>query len=724
MLQIYGNGFLNSYSQVFFSNNKTLAILLFLVTFLNPVSGLSGAIAIIIGQILARGFNFSQVLISDGTYTYNSLMVGVGMGVIYDPSMAYLVVLIVFSIITFFLSVWLSHFFSLKKLPFLSIPFLLAMWLVLLGGDSFSSLQLSSRQIWFLGFNSTGLINQVAEFVGTLPFPDVLHLYLRSLGAILFQYNDLAGIIIVIAILISSRMALVLSFFGFLIGYLFYLNFEGDFSQLVYSYIGFNFILTGIALGGFFIVPSRKSYLLLIVVIPVIAFLISGFYSLFTVFQLPLYSLPFNIVVLLVLYTFGLRTSSKGLNLVTLQQFSPEKNYYKHLLGKMRFGTETYYHLSLPVLGEWYISQGANGKITHKGEWKEALDFDIRDDSGKTFRGSGAELSDYYCYDIPVVAPAHGTIIKIDDGIEDNVVGNVNLEYNWGNTVIIKHGEGFFTKLSHLKKGSIKYNEGDFVQQGDILAHCGSSGRSPEPHLHFQVQTQPYIGAPTLKYPIAYYLVKEKNTFAMKEFAYPKEGETIRNVEVNSLLKKAYNFIPGQSINVSVAKSGEKPTEEVWKVNTNLYNQSYFYSPENGARAYFINRGQVFLFTDYSGKTNTALYAFYICSQKILLGSYKDVELNDQLPVSPFFNKLLLLLQDFAAPFYQFLGVNFHSKIVFIDNDHSPREIQIETGEEAIAGKRILNLRKGKITIGKKGIKSFEITNPRKKTTLSCAFRF
>ena len=719
----YGNGLINSYSQVFFSNNRTFAILLLFVTFLNPVSGISGVIAIITGQVLARLFNFNEALIKDGTYTYNSVMVGVGMGIMYEPSIAYFLILIFFSIITFMLSVWLSHYLSLKKLPFLSIPFLLALWLVILGAGNFSALQLSTRSDWFLGFSSQGIINQVGEFVGTLPFPDILHMYFRSLGAILFQFNDLAGIIIVIGLLIASRMSFVLSLFGFLIGYFFYLNFEGDFTQLVYSYIGFNFILTGIALGGFFIVPSRKSYLLLIILIPIIAFMISGFSTLFNFIGLPMYSLPFNVVVLLVLYTFALRQKSTGIDLVTLQQFSPEKNYYKHILGKNRFGNESLIHIALPVMGDWNISQGHDGNITHKGEWKEAWDFDIRDDADKTYKGDGYVTNDYYCYDIPVIASASGTVIKVVEGIPDNKIGEINLKNNWGNSIIIKHDEYLYTKLSHLKKGTISVNEGDFVNKGDIIGRCGSSGRSPEPHLHFQVQAQPFIGSPTLKYPISYYLLNDGKQEVLKEFCYPKEGDKVRNISVDSLLSSAFTFIPGQRISLEIKETGKPDRSEKWEVFTNIYNQSYLYCSKTKSSAWFINRDAVFMFTDYYGSTDTALYSFYNIAQKILLGAYPGVVAKDHLPINGFFNKGIKLLQDIIAPFIQFLHVDYYSEISYIDNENSPAEISLKLLAEAGINKRITNHIKGEITIKEQGITQFEIVEKAKNRKITCVVK-
>ena len=715
-----GIGLLNSYSQVFFSNSIALATILLLMTFLNPISGISGVIAIVTGQVLAKLFNFSQELIKDGTYTYNSLMVGVGMGIMYQPSFSYFLILIFFSIITFFLSVWLSHYLSTKNLPFLSIPFLLAIWLVLLGADNFSSLQLSSREYWFLGFSSQGIINQVGEFIGTLPFPDILHLYFRSLGAVLFQYNDLAGIIIVIGLLIASRMSFVLSFFGFLIGYLFYLNFEGDLSQMVYSYIGFNFILSSIALGGFFIIPSKKSYLLLIIIIPIIAFLISGFHTLLTFVGLPMYSLPFNIIVLLVLYTFALRQKTKGIELIGVQQFSIEKNYYKSIIGKNRFGNESIFHFALPVIGKWNISQGHNGNITHKSEWNEAWDFDIRNEEGNTFRGKGYKLEDYYCFDIPVISPADGTVIKIVNHIDDNKIGDVNLNDNWGNTIIIKHGEYLYSKLSHLKKGTITVSEGYSIKKGAIIARCGSSGRSPEPHLHFQIQSQPYIGSPTIKYPISYYLKDDDKKTSIQEFSYPELGDNVKNISIEPILDSAFNFIPGQSINITIIENGENKKPLKWDVFTNVNNHSYLYCRQTKSSAWFIKRDAVFMFSDFYGDKKSVLYSFYTIAQKILLGAYTDVEVKDHLPIDGYFNIGIKILQDFVAPFYQFLQVDYSSNISFIDSENSPSEIIINSLSEASINTHIDNRISGMITIKEGGIKEFEVKESKNNRTIKC----
>ncbi|MEZ5083640.1 MAG: M23 family metallopeptidase [Bacteroidales bacterium] len=99
----------------------------------------------------------------------------------------------------------------------------------------------------------------------------------------------------------------------------------------------------------------------------------------------------------------------------------------------------------------------------------------------------------------------------------------MNLDQNWGNTIIIKHTEFLYSKLSHLKKGTIKVQTGNSIKKGDILAHVGNSGRSPEPHLHFQLQETPFIGSKTLDYPIGHYILHQASKFELKSYKRPGE---------------------------------------------------------------------------------------------------------------------------------------------------------------------------------------------------------
>lgn len=54
-----------------------------------------------------------------------------------------------------------------------------------------------------------------------------------------------------------------------------------------------------------------------------------------------------------------------------------------------------------------------------------------------------------------------------------------------GNHVLLD-GEGVVVALCHLQQGSLRVHLGQHVRVGEVLARCGNSGNSTEPHVHVQ----------------------------------------------------------------------------------------------------------------------------------------------------------------------------------------------------------------------------------------------
>lgn len=458
-------------------------------------------------------------------------------------------------------------------------------------------------------------------------------------------------------------------------------------SELEYSYIGFNFILSAIAIGGFYFVPSTRSYLLAIISAPLIVLVISGLGIISISYQLPLYSLPFSFVVMLVIYVFENRYTITKLHLVEFQKYSPEKNLYAHHNNMERFKNDTYVHIHLPYYGEWFVSQGHDGDITHKDDFRHAWDFVITDETKKTYRLPGTDVKDFYCYGKPVLAPAAGQVVAIEDGVDDNVIGDVNVEKNWGNTIIIKHTEFLYSKLSHIKNDSFKVKNGDYVKKGDVLALCGSSGRSPEPHLHFQLQSTAYLNAGTIDYPICYYLTKEDEKYTFHSFDNPQEGETVLKATPTPLISQAFHFVPGMKMNFKVTR-GAETTAESWEVFADSTNATYFYCKTTGSVAFFTNNETLLYFLSFSGDKNSLLYYFYLGAHKVLLGYYSGVEIHEPLPISDFYGGISKFLQDFTAPFHIYLKANYSAKFTDVDNEQNPGKVKIHSNAQKGSGDR------------------------------------
>jgi hypothetical protein len=158
----------------------------------------------------------------------------------------------------------------------------------------------------------------------------------------------------------------------------------------------------------------------------------------------------------------------------------------------LEYGTKT--ALRLPFQGEWYVFWGGRKVLENyhavTRNQRFAYDFLIRK-AGLSHTGDGKRNEDYHCFGQPVLAPAAGRVHAVEDGIEDNVPGVMNSREPVGNHVILDHGNGEFSFLAHLRKGSVRVKPGDRAMAGGV---CGNSGNSSEPHLHYHLQNSAEFG--------------------------------------------------------------------------------------------------------------------------------------------------------------------------------------------------------------------------------------
>ena len=162
--------------------------------------------------------------------------------------------------------------------------------------------------------------------------------------------------------------------------------------------------------------------------------------------------------------------------------------------------------LIFPIKGEFVVAAGHDFNEEHKAEWSQQYAYDIIGLSSRyeIIRTDGEKNEDFFGWGREIIAPADGTIVYARNDVPDNtrpgvIQTNIFLKLpdpEWaigGNVVVIDHGNGEYSFLAHMQKGSVRVKAGDKVKQGDVLGLLGNSGNSDGPHLHYHLMAGPAL---------------------------------------------------------------------------------------------------------------------------------------------------------------------------------------------------------------------------------------
>ena len=670
---------LNSYSIILFSDNKVLAFLLLFVSFMTPKIGLIGLGFVLIFHFLLVRLGYSRTEIKSGILGFNALLIGLSIAYSYEINKYFIGLFFISLLISIVIIIWCKNYFGKYHLPFLTVPFFIIINILTLSTKSFDIFN-ENMDLLFDQNNSVGLQqNDWYQFVHSLDLiaiPKHFKVFLISLSTVFFQKTVLGGLCILVGLFIYSRIAVVYSFIGFYAALFFYTILGGNLESLTYFYSGANFIFIAIGLGCFFYIPNIYSMILVFLLCPILMFLMITLDQIMAVFQMNSLSISFSILTSLTLYILYHRPTYKFIIPANIYLNSPEKSLYDYLHLLKRKVVNPYYSMFLPFWGEWFVSQGYDGKITHLGDWGKALDFVICDETEKTYFNFGEKVDHFYCYNKPVLAPADGYIYDVINYVEENEINDVNTNQNWGNSVIINHLNGLFSQISHLKKDSFLVNIGDYVKKGTIIASCGNSGRSPEPHLHFQAQHTTDFGGKTVYLPLSYFIENNKNGMKFKINEVPAENTFISNVEELPLLLNAFDFKPNHQL---IIRNERTNAEEKFVIYTNEFNQLYFYCEKTATKLFFKNDGVLFTFERFEGNKNTVLFEFYKSCYAILLGYYPTISIDYYMPNYMFTNIGIQIINDIFAPIHNFIDIKYSSSAQKIDNLINPSEVVLVT---------------------------------------------
>lgn len=645
----------NAYSATLYSDSWAIGLALMALTFVSPIVGLAGILALLTAMLASRGLGFEAWDSASGVLSFNSLLIGLAIGYYYPYSGAatlsahFFGLLIIAALATFFLYVGVNYLVqSLFKIPSMSLAFSIAavfFWYYLVRGGYFTGLNFQKPLL----------------FTHQLQLSWFWQDYFLSLGSIMFVPDVISGIMLAVVLFMITRIGFMLSLVGWSICYAL-LQYTALGSTYGMFFPGFNLILISMAVGSVFLIPGKSSYLLAIfatVVGFLLAYAMSGKYYYSDLMSgrpsflyLPIFAFPVNIVVIALIYAMRLRLQHRSPVLNDYGILHPEKALDAYLSRYRRFASAGVPQIQMPVTGQWLITQGHNGAHTHKKEWALAWDFEMVDSTGKKYSQNQESCADYYGFGKAVYAAAAGYVSKVVNSIPDNPIGAVNTIDNWGNYVSINHGYGFFTLYAHLKEGSVKLAEGDYIKMGEKVGQLGNSGRSYVPHLHFQAQAAIDAGSRTIYSHITNYKVMQADGYRFVASGVPEEGEMVSPLvpekDLTNILRLGY----GQTQLFEVEDSSGT-REESWKVELDLAGNHSIVA-DNGSKLDFSVYQGIFNVLNLTGKRRSALSAFALAAGRIPWVENQSVSWHDEpslsVAMNPFFKNITLFLIPFFKP--------------------------------------------------------------------------
>ncbi len=147
--------------------------------------------------------------------------------------------------------------------------------------------------------------------------------------------------------------------------------------------------------------------------------------------------------------------------------------------------------MSLPFNGEWFVYWGGvtEGQNIHVKEVAQQYAYDIiKVKDGASYEGDPSLNESYFAFGEDIIAPCDARVVRVIDGVPDNIPGETNVQELTGNTIVLRTDRDEYVLLAHLMKNSIIVEEGQDLRKGEIMAKCGNSGNSTEAHLHLSLQ--------------------------------------------------------------------------------------------------------------------------------------------------------------------------------------------------------------------------------------------
>lgn len=263
---------LRGIGQVMFQDNPLSGLLFFVAIGWGslaagvPQVAIGGLVAVLAATLMAQWLRVETAALYSGLYGFNAYLVGLALPTFMAASPALWVYVVFGGAVSVVVMLGITNMFKTWGVAALTAPFVLTSWLLLLATNAFSGLAASalppSGEIVPIDPAAANLLN-VGDFVQGI-FTSITQVFLKGHGP--------AALLLLAGLAVSSLAAAVFALVGALVAVI-TAHLLGAESQLISAgLLGFNPVLTAIALGAVFYRPSARvvAYTLLATVLSVI----------------------------------------------------------------------------------------------------------------------------------------------------------------------------------------------------------------------------------------------------------------------------------------------------------------------------------------------------------------------------------------------------------------------------------------------------------------------
>jgi len=241
-------------AQIMFQNNPLTGLLFFAGIFYNSIIlGICAVLGTVAATLTAIALGADRDMIRAGLYGFNGTLAGIALPFFFAFEPSLLIYVILNGAFSTIIMAALLNFLGKWNISPLTAPFVLSTWLLMFCVYKFGFLQPTAAI--FPAIPDPNAVIEAGRITGLTFWEGIT----KGVGEVMFQDNVITGIIFVVAILINSRISALFAVLGSTMGLLTALVMRAPELPVHLGLYGFNSVLCGIALGGFFFYLNWQS---------------------------------------------------------------------------------------------------------------------------------------------------------------------------------------------------------------------------------------------------------------------------------------------------------------------------------------------------------------------------------------------------------------------------------------------------------------------------------